>query len=298
MSLQRPLLRARARTFGSGPDPGSPPPPRKRDAWNHANQHVRVRVNFYNVSSIEVARHRFDCDLFIEASWTDRGALKLGRPAQDGTCATDTGMMVGGLAPTEAWEQPPFNRAKNAGKLWTPRLRVRNVLAQGAEADNEEWFTVYYCKENGQQLDSPIVCQKRRISGTFYEHFELAAYPWDAQDLTISSKCGNHTPDGCCCRCHLLVIYSPPTTPHLLQSNRILPSKRRGSWTTTHLAASNSTAITRSGAQLLLWRLNLCCRMSTQSRRRSLVSSTCLTRTAVPAAAVTRALTCAAKSLA
>ena len=191
MSLQKPLLRARARTFGSL-DPDSPPPPRIRDAWSHAHQHVRLRVNFYNVSSIEVARHRFDCDLFLEASWTDRGALKLGRSGQssnnDAVMAPENSM-VGRLAPTSAWEQPPFNQASNAGKLWTPRLRVRNMLAQAADADNEEWYTVYYRDESGQQLESPIVCQKRRISGTFYEHFELAAYPWDAQDLTISSKC-------------------------------------------------------------------------------------------------------------
>jgi hypothetical protein len=44
----------------------------------------------------------------------------------------------------------------------------------------EIWFSVFTAPQS-----PPVVCQKFNVTAIFAEHFELATFPWDAQDLGI-----------------------------------------------------------------------------------------------------------------
>jgi hypothetical protein len=137
---------------------------RSNGTWGATTNHARVRVTVFNYHEIDVPNHRFTVEFFAEFSWTD------GR-AQEFVGREDIS--------NELWEQGP-NFASGDEKLWTPRLRFSNLL-DTEDCAREEWFNIFSGVDG-----PPIVCQCIRMTATFSEFFELADFPWDAQDLAIA----------------------------------------------------------------------------------------------------------------
>jgi hypothetical protein len=132
-------------------------------------------AQLHNVSAIDVVSHTFTADIFYEASWTDHAVVRDWR--------------------TEEWESQPYEHDSNNDKLWTPRLRIRNLVESAEQGgdNNQEWFEVFNdtsakpskAKRGASGASAFVICQRKRLFGTFSEHMELRNFPWDAQDLTF-----------------------------------------------------------------------------------------------------------------
>jgi hypothetical protein len=103
----------------------------------------------------------------LEASWVDKALKGKEDEHKDGKIE---------------WEKPPY---RAGGGHWTPRIVLRNEVEYD-EQTNERWFTPFFYDDEGSELEWPVVCERRNSTATFAEHFELQAFPYDAQDLSIT----------------------------------------------------------------------------------------------------------------
>jgi hypothetical protein len=138
-----------------------------RQAASYVPRDVRVRLNIGQIFEVRTTEHCFKCKFDLEASWVEK-ALK-GRQADH-----KAGMIE--------WEDAPYRIGQG---LWTPRLVLRNEVEHDEQTD-ERWFTIFWYDNEGNDLEWPVVCERRNSTATFAEHFELQDFPYDAQDLSIT----------------------------------------------------------------------------------------------------------------
>ena len=100
---------------------------------------------------------------------------------------------------------------KPAKLRWTPRLSFANQLELDKE---EEIFETYkYKRSSSTALPRPVVVYRLRGTGVFQEHFELHAFPFDAQDLQICIT-SKHQP-------HALRLHK---NPDIVEYKPVIPS--------------------------------------------------------------------------
>ena len=135
------------------------------------NRCIRVRVKFFKIFDVDISSHLFQCDFFLEASWEDDEL----EPSE----------VTVESQPAESWEKqfPYFSSGKEI-KRWTPRLNFAN-LKEFADGSREEWYSVYVQDDGGNSLQHPVVCYKIRGTATFHTKFDLHAFPFDSQKLSI-----------------------------------------------------------------------------------------------------------------
>lgn len=114
---------------------------------------VTVRVVFLKIGEIETVKECFSAEAFIQAKWRE--------PSLDGL--VDTPAQVDDIK----WD-----------KYWNPKLSVVNALGDPKET---VWYTVIF---NAQR--EALVCERRRIKGTFLENLELNEFPFDTQDISLT----------------------------------------------------------------------------------------------------------------
>ena len=135
------------------------------------DREVRFRVKIYKITEVDLLKHSFTADFFLEASWTDD---ELQPRTTQTTCSADR------------WErQFPYSRGVDASLHWTPRLQFTNNVKLW---DREDWYSVFAEDAVGHPLpktDGVVVCFKMRAVGIFQNQFHIRDYPFDAQDLAI-----------------------------------------------------------------------------------------------------------------
>jgi hypothetical protein len=112
---------------------------------------VYIRVVFLKVGDIDTVKETFTADIFVQARWRE--------PLLDGQTH---------LQPDEiVWS-----------KIWNPQLYVDNSLSEPKET---LWRTVMW-----KNKKEAYIFERRRLSGTFIECLELAQFPFDTQDITLT----------------------------------------------------------------------------------------------------------------
>ena len=188
---------------------------RRSDVDIDWNREVKVRMNVFDVDTIDIPGHSFSCDVFLEVSWDEREfKLRTSPRGGDGPPTEDKDMdensedeeadFNGDGVPFERMFPYKFSPSR---RRWTPRLYFGNIVEELRE--REEWVVVYQYDESGQQQQQqhfqhdepnrqhplpqqerkpeqlPRVCYRLRIKAKFQERFELHEFPVDAQDLQI-----------------------------------------------------------------------------------------------------------------
>jgi hypothetical protein len=154
--------------FG-GRSPQQPPPTAERE--------VRVRLNVYNITEVNLPQHTFTLDFFVEVTWEDEDLTNGEELSHD--------------LDIDDWESM-FPYTPRLGMLnWSPRLVFQNIKKL---EDKKSWIKVYTMRDDGvNPLPFPVVCFSTLVSGgTFFERFELLQFPFDAQDLQISIMALHH----------------------------------------------------------------------------------------------------------
>ncbi|ESO10686.1 hypothetical protein HELRODRAFT_167179 [Helobdella robusta] len=112
---------------------------------------VQVRIVILKVGDIDTLRDKFAGDAFIQAKWRE--------PMLDGKFKTHCDQV-------------------NWNHYWSPKLSIENSFG---EPEENVWKTIIF-----DGAGQATVCEKRRISGTFFEFMELNQFPFDSQMLSIS----------------------------------------------------------------------------------------------------------------
>ncbi|ESN93036.1 hypothetical protein HELRODRAFT_189657 [Helobdella robusta] len=112
---------------------------------------IYVKTVFLKVGEIDTLRDRFAADAFVQAKWRE--------PALDGKQNLPTSEID--------WSN-----------YWSPKLSIDNVFGDPKET---VWHTVLF-----DSRGTAMICQKRRVNGSFLEYMELNQFPFDTQDLTVS----------------------------------------------------------------------------------------------------------------
>lgn len=119
---------------------------------------IQIRVVFLKVGEIETQKEQYNADVFMQFRWRE--------PRLD---------------------QFSYQDIANADlkKFWNPELYVENSLGNPTE---EVWTHVSMNDNNEAYL-----YERRRVKGCFAETLELADFPFDVQDLTVTVS--SHRPD-------------------------------------------------------------------------------------------------------
>ncbi|ELT87187.1 hypothetical protein CAPTEDRAFT_221884 [Capitella teleta] len=112
---------------------------------------VKVQIVFLKLGDIDTVNELFNASIFVQARWSD--------PSLDD--ATKAGQVVELSDPS-----------------WVPKLSIQNAIGQTEE---NVWYMVSYNSDG-----FATVSERRTVKGKFYESMELADYPFDSQDLTIT----------------------------------------------------------------------------------------------------------------
>lgn len=138
----------RRKKFSTQLDISEPQSPTKR----RGKVTVTVRVVFLKIGEIETIKECFSAEAFVQAKWRE--------PALDG------------LVNSSRTEEVQWNN------YWNPKLSIVNSIGEPKE---NVWYSLMF---NAQK--EALICERRRIKGTFLENLELGEFPFDTQDISLS----------------------------------------------------------------------------------------------------------------
>lgn len=120
---------------------------------------VFIDVYFTKIFNIDLVNQRFHAEAIIESKWFDPNIKT-------------------------------FCDSIDEQKLWKPDLYIENSIEYIKEEISYRVLpsntSKYFNNEGVLAQSSLLVCEIRKINGSFYDNFELKNYPLDVQDLSIS----------------------------------------------------------------------------------------------------------------
>eukprot|EP00520_Triparma_pacifica_P010178 CAMPEP_0118631876 /NCGR_PEP_ID=MMETSP0785-20121206/139_1 /TAXON_ID=91992 /ORGANISM="Bolidomonas pacifica, Strain CCMP 1866" /LENGTH=436 /DNA_ID=CAMNT_0006522597 /DNA_START=1302 /DNA_END=2609 /DNA_ORIENTATION=+ len=118
---------------------------------------VKVSVKIVKILNIDTSANTFLCDYILTCKWEDNSFLAV----VDGTVQKSDVQM---------------------SRHFVPEYDVANLVEVNQSTNPE--FEYYRRKDS----NTCRVAMKQRITGVFYEHFELASFPFDLQSLSVKVR--------------------------------------------------------------------------------------------------------------
>ena len=121
---------------------------------------VKVSVKIIKILNIDTSSNTFLCDFILTCKWEDNTFL----PVASGK----------------------VNKSNvDMSRHFVPEFDVANLVSlNSSDLSTEPEFEFYRRKDS----NTCRVAMKQRISGVFFEHFELAKFPFDVQSLSIKVR--------------------------------------------------------------------------------------------------------------
>ena len=110
---------------------------------------VYIQVSFTKIFDVDTINQKFQAEALIESKWIDPNIHSLSDSIE-------------------------------ASEIWKPDIFIENAIS-----DLKEDVTFKVLPATDLTSDSFMVCELRKVKGTFYEHLELENFPLDVQDLTL-----------------------------------------------------------------------------------------------------------------
>ncbi|GMH66139.1 hypothetical protein TrRE_jg9555 [Triparma retinervis] len=120
---------------------------------------VKVSVKIIKILSIDTSANTFLCDFILTCKWEDNTFLPV---ASGEVSKSDVDMSL----------------------HFVPEFDVANLISHNEGNFSDPEFKFYRRKDS----NTCRVAMKQRISGVFFEHFELAKFPFDVQSLSIKVR--------------------------------------------------------------------------------------------------------------